>query len=46
MTAITTGYGWNTAVHPVCFTGDPEPHTTELRELAENTVGAWCAAVA
>ncbi|MFZ2274725.1 flavodoxin family protein [Corynebacterium variabile] len=46
MTAITTGYGWNTAVDPVCFTGDPEPHTTELRELAENTVGAWYAAVA
>jgi NAD(P)H-dependent FMN reductase len=46
MTAITTGYGGDTAVDPVCFTGDPEPHTAELRELAENTVGAWYAAVA
>lgn len=46
MTAITAGYGWNMAVGRVCFTGDPEPHTAELRELAENTVGAWYAAVA
>lgn len=43
MTAITTGYGWNMAVDPVCFTGDPAPHTAQLQALAENTVGAWYA---
>ncbi|WP_297007431.1 flavodoxin family protein [uncultured Corynebacterium sp.] len=46
MTAITTGYGWDMAVEPVCFTGDPAPHSAELRALAEDTVGAWYAAVA
>lgn len=46
MDSITTGYGWRRAVDPVCFTGDPEPHTGELRELAENIVGAWYATVA
>ena len=46
MTAITTGYGWTQATGPVCFTGDPAPHATELREMAENTVGAWYAGVA
>ena len=44
MESITTGYGWTSATPPVCFTGDPDPHVGELRELAENTVGAWYAA--
>lgn len=45
MTAITTGFGWSRVDSPVCFTGDPQPHTEELRRLAENVVGAWYAAV-
>lgn len=45
MTAITTGYGWTMAAVPVCFTGDPAAHSEELRELAENIVGAWYATV-
>ncbi|AGP31826.1 hypothetical protein A606_10935 [Corynebacterium terpenotabidum Y-11] len=45
MDAITTGYGWTMASSPVCFTGDPVPHSDDLRALAENTVGAWYAAL-
>ncbi|WP_066588335.1 flavodoxin [Corynebacterium provencense] len=45
MDSITTGYGWTRAADPVCFTGDPAPHIHALREMAENTVGAWYASL-
>lgn len=39
MRTITTGYGWSPAAAPVEFTGDIEPHYSELKEMAEAVVG-------
>lgn len=40
MRSITTGYGWSPVVPPVEFVGEVEPHTAELRDMAQAVVGA------
>lgn len=39
MRSITTGYEWEPCAAPVEFTGAPEPHHSELEEMAQAVVG-------